>query len=206
MTIVENYPPHILNSLMTHLSTHDTARFITAVGAESLDGADRATTAKQPPLKGESLEKAVFLLKAAAIIQYSLPGVPTIYYGDEAGLQGYRDPFNRACYPWGNENTELVDFYKNLGKVKHSLGMKEKEIQPIFFDFGVICFAVSQGEKVAICGVNLTDNERYIKTPESLEIQEVLISAGEKPDIQDGIKLPPKSACVIAAVNRPIEQ
>ena len=206
MSIIENYPPHILNSLMTHLSTHDTARFITAVGAESLDGADRAAIAKQPPLKDESLEKAVFLMKAAAIVQFSLPGVPTIYYGDEAGLQGYRDPFNRACYPWGNENTELVDFYKNLGRVKHSLGMSSKEFQPIFFDYEAVCFAVCQDENAALCCVNLSNSERCINVPDSLILKEILIYAGEAADISCGIKLSPKSACIIAAVNRPIEQ
>ena len=202
MTIVENYPPRILNSLMTHLSTHDTARFITAVGAECLDDADREAIAKQPPLKDESLEKAVFMLKAAAIIQYSLPGVPTIYYGDEAGLQGYRDPFNRTCYPWGNENAELVDFYKKLGELKHSLGMNSKEIQPVFYDYGVICFAVSQGKKVALCCVNLTDDERYIKIPDSLILQEILISVGGKIDISNGIKISSKTTCIISAFTK----
>ena len=57
-------------------------------------------------------------LKLAAAIQYLLPGVPCIYYGDEAGLEGYRDPFNRACYPWGREDEGLIDWYKKLGKMR----------------------------------------------------------------------------------------
>ena len=199
MTIVENYPPHILNSLMTHLSTHDTARFITAVGAENLDNAERARLASEPPLDGESLEKAIFLLKAAAIIQYSLPGVPTIYYGDEAGLQGYRDPFNRACYPWGSENTELIEFYKKLGEIRQSLNMSERKILPILFDFGIACFGVYNNEKLAICCVNLSDNEREISIPDNIKLQEVMICAGGKADISNCIRISPQTACMISA-------
>ena len=199
MTIVENYPKHILNSLMTHLSTHDTKRFITAVGAKNLIDADRARLASEPELEGERLDRAIFLLKAAAIIQYSLPGVPTIYYGDEAGLQGYRDPFNRACYPWGKENTDLVEFYKRLGEVKHSLKMKTKEIKPISFDYGIICFSVTGGEKSALCCVNLSDTECEIPLSNDILLQEVLLSVGGEADISGSIKLSPKTACIISA-------
>ena len=59
------------------------------------------------------------LLMAASAMQFALPGVPTIYYGDEAGMQGYKDPFNRRCYPWGKENGELVEWYKKLGKIRN---------------------------------------------------------------------------------------
>ena len=200
MGIVENYPKHILNSLMTHLSTHDTERFITAVGGENLDGADRIRIASEPAIEGERLENAEFLLKAAAIIQYSLPGVPTIYYGDEAGLQGYSDPFNRACYPWGKENQSLIDFYKKLGEVKHSLKMKEKEINPISFDCGVICFSITDGAKSALCCVNLTDNERNIPLPDNLTLNEILISVGGEISLKNGLNIPQKTACIISAL------
>ena len=54
------------------------------------------------------------LLKTASLIQMTLPGVPCIYYGDEAGVEGYKDPFNRTCYPWGHENEELLGWYKKI--------------------------------------------------------------------------------------------
>lgn len=41
----------------------------------------------------------------------ALPGMPTIYYGDEAGMQGAGDPYNRGTYPWGHEDQELIAFY-----------------------------------------------------------------------------------------------
>ena len=58
------------------------------------------------------------LLKGAMVLQFFLPGVPSIYYGDEAGLQGWKDPFNRRCYPWGNEDTELVEYTRQMAKIR----------------------------------------------------------------------------------------
>ena len=59
-------------------------------------------------------------MKLAVAIQFTLPGFPCIYYGDEAGMQGYRDPFNRCGYPWGKENQELVQWHKDLGNLRKS--------------------------------------------------------------------------------------
>ena len=59
-------------------------------------------------------------MKMATALQFTLPGVPSIYYGDEAGMQGYKDPFNRCCYPWGNENQDLIEWYKKLGEIRRA--------------------------------------------------------------------------------------
>lgn len=45
-------------------------------------------------------------------MQMTLPGAPTVYYGDEAGVCGFTDPDNRRTYPWGHEDTELIDFHR----------------------------------------------------------------------------------------------
>ncbi|MBR6701279.1 MAG: glycoside hydrolase family 13 protein [Firmicutes bacterium] len=92
-SVVRNYPPQVLNCLMNILGTHDTARALTEIG---------------------SIEK----LKCAALIQYFLPGVPCIYYGDETGMTGGGDPYCRGCYPWGSENEDLIEFYRTLGKIR----------------------------------------------------------------------------------------
>jgi glycosidase len=44
--------------------------------------------------------------------------MPTIFYGDEAGLEGYRDPFNRMPFPWGKEDMRLVEYYRLIGKIR----------------------------------------------------------------------------------------
>ncbi|MFI3325031.1 MAG: glycoside hydrolase family 13 protein [Clostridia bacterium] len=138
--IVENYPPQCLKLLMNHIGTHDTERALTVLGAQPLYGRDRKWQSEQN-LSGQAYEKAVLKLKLASFLQYFLPGVPCIYYGDEAGLQGYRDPFNRGCYPWGSENTELVKWYQNLGKLRKSLDiLKTSSMKNTYSHRDLMCF------------------------------------------------------------------
>lgn len=117
VSITENYPKPVVDALMNHIGTHDTQRAITALAGESCVFRDRAWQSGRR-LSASQREFGIKLLKEAAILQFTLPGVPCIYYGDEAGLEGYKDPFNRGCYPWGYEDTELIEFYKALGKIR----------------------------------------------------------------------------------------
>ena len=54
----------------------------------------------------------------AGFLQYTLPGSPSLYYGDEAGVEGYKDPFNRRTYPWGREDRELLAHFRQLGQLR----------------------------------------------------------------------------------------
>jgi 4-alpha-glucanotransferase len=56
------------------------------------------------------------------VVLFTFPGAPTVYYGDEAGMTGFEDPFNRRTYPWGHENQEILAFFRKLGTLrkKHS--------------------------------------------------------------------------------------
>lgn len=56
----------------------------------------------------------------ASFLQYMLPGAPSLYYGDEAGMQGYKDPFNRRTYPWGREDKQLLAHFRCLGQIRKS--------------------------------------------------------------------------------------
>ena len=56
----------------------------------------------------------------ASFLQYMLPGSPSIYYGDEAGMEGYRDPFNRRTYPWGREDQHLLNHYRRMGQLRRN--------------------------------------------------------------------------------------
>ena len=114
-TIAENYPPDVLQAVMNILSTHDTPRAINAI-LDPRDG-DRAELARRH-FTAEQLAEGKKRLKMAAFLQFMLPGMPCIYYGDEAGMTGYRDPFNRAYYPWGREDGNLISFYRSLARVK----------------------------------------------------------------------------------------
>ena len=124
MQIVENYPKQCLDVMMNHIGTHDTERAITKIAGESCEYRDRKWQSEHS--LGDKYQKGVELLKCAVALQFTLPGVPSVYYGDEAGMEGYKDPFNRGCYPWGNENKELLDFYKTMGRIRRENSVFEK--------------------------------------------------------------------------------
>ncbi|MBR2471069.1 MAG: glycoside hydrolase family 13 protein, partial [Clostridia bacterium] len=117
MTIVENYPRPVLDCLMNLLSTHDTARIITVLSGKG-EGMNKTEKANFK-LTGSDLDRALALTKAAALLQFTLPGNPSIYYGDEIGMEGFEDPLNRAFYRWNNPNTSLQAFYQELAHLKN---------------------------------------------------------------------------------------
>ena len=129
MSVSENYPKESLNLLMNHIGTHDTARILTVLGSSHCP--DGRETQSHFKLTNEEKELGLKKQKLAATLQYTLPGVPSLYYGDEAGLEGWGDPFCRGCYPWGYENKDLLNFYKDLGKIrKEHIVFKEGEFIP----------------------------------------------------------------------------
>ena len=117
MTIAENYPPQVLLCNMNLLSTHDTPRILTAL-VDDFEGS-RAEYASRK-LSPHQREQAKKLFMLSAFLQYTLPGSPSIYYGDEAGMEGHKDPFNRRTYPWGKEDTELLARFKGMGRLRKS--------------------------------------------------------------------------------------
>lgn len=95
ITIKENYPSEAFKSNLNLLSTHDIIRIKTALNSDKE------------------------LLKLAILTQMSFEGVPYIYYGDEAGLEGGKDPDNRKSYPWKNEDMEIMDFYRHCSQFRN---------------------------------------------------------------------------------------
>nr|WP_297274110.1 glycoside hydrolase family 13 protein [uncultured Agathobaculum sp.] len=112
--IRENYPRDVFYNLMNVIGTHDTARALTLLGVSEEEWRMDRDGRAQYELPPERLATALRKLRLAAVIQFTMPGSPTIYYGDEAGRQGFEDPFNRRTYPWGQEDRELLAFYRRL--------------------------------------------------------------------------------------------
>lgn len=118
LTICENYPKEVVLSLMNSLSTHDTERVLTLLSAVTAPESkeDRAVFV----LDENALHLAKERLKCAAFLQFVLPGMPCIYYGDEIGTQGFEDPFCRSFFDWEkSEKSQLKEFYKSLVKIRN---------------------------------------------------------------------------------------
>ena len=118
-SIYSSYPKTVCDSLMNILGTHDTERILTVLGKQSaqVDNSRGSELAKKR-LGDDERKRAVNMLKLASAVQFTVYGVPSVYYGDEAGVEGYRDPFCRLPYPWGREDSELLAHYKDLGNLR----------------------------------------------------------------------------------------
>ena len=115
MTIAENYPPQVLACNMNLLGTHDTPRILTAL-VDDFDGPREALATRR--LSRSQKDLAISRLTLASFLQYTLPGSASLYYGDEAGMEGGKDPFNRRTFPWGYEDTQLQWHFRQLGKLR----------------------------------------------------------------------------------------
>ncbi|MBR0283332.1 MAG: glycoside hydrolase family 13 protein, partial [Oscillibacter sp.] len=115
-TLRENYPPAAFNSAMNFLGTHDTARILTELGAKRHPDSKKACAEFR--LSPEERRRGLILVRLAAMILYAFPGSPTVYYGDECGMEGWEDPFNRGAYPWGHQENDLQRHFAALGRLR----------------------------------------------------------------------------------------
>ena len=166
ITILENYPKCAVDVLMNHIGTHDTMRAITQLVGESCEYRDRNWQSGRV-LSEEKYGLGIKLMKLAAVIQFTLPGVPCIYYADEAGMQGYKDPFNRYCYPWGKENKDLLCFYQDLGKMRKDCEcLKDGEFSTVSEMLGCLAFTRKSGNSEILVIVNRNEHEIDYYLPE----------------------------------------
>lgn len=164
LSLKENYPKEYFYSTMNILGNHDTERVLTV------------------------LNNNIELLKIALVIQMTLPGIPLIYYGDEAGLTGGKDPQNRKAYPWGRENIEILDFYKNITHVRDTEEvLREGEIEFLKFNNGVLGYKrFSDENKEIIVLVNSTAKEEVCTLTNLNKTFRNLMCKEESYDIEDG--------------------
>lgn len=139
LDVLENYPPQSVNLLMNHIGTHDTARILTVLGESFCSNPDRGWQSQQR-LSPEARQRALRLLRLAAALQYTLPGIPSLYYGDETGAEGYSDPFCRGCFNWDTPDTALTEFYRALGKMRKGCDAFQGDFRPVFESEGCIAF------------------------------------------------------------------
>lgn len=114
--VLEHYPKQSLDVLMNLVGSHDTSRALTLLSGVKppVSKRERADFC----LSNEQYDIAKRRLKLASALQYTLPGIPCVFYGDEVGKQGFEDPLNRGTYPWGREDADLLAHYRALGELR----------------------------------------------------------------------------------------
>ena len=177
MNILENYPPQTTRILMNHIGTHDTERALTVLAGEPANSRGREWQSKQK-LTPEQRERGLKLLRLASLLQYTLPGVPCLYYGDEAGMEGYRDPFNRGTYPWGKEDQELIQWYQALGSIRKKCpALRESGMVPYVAERDCLVFLRLGSRLSTLTAVNRSNEQREIELPSEWRHIQVLLGA-----------------------------
>ena len=159
--LCKNYPKHVLDSLMNILGTHDTMRILTALGGSDFPVGKSEMAHYR--LSNSEMELARKRLKMASALQFTLPGVPCVYYGDEAGMDGGADPFNRRCYPWGFEDQLILAWYKKLSAIRRENDcFKDGKYELSEARMGVFSFTRGSDTGRVLTAVNVSDNDRVL--------------------------------------------
>lgn len=133
MCLYENYPRESFYSLVNLVGSHDTSRIKTILGGGLKEGTLLREEEALYNLSPEQQLLSAKRIKIFSLVQMTFPGVPCIYYGDEAGLEGCRDPFNRKTYPWGREDKELIEWYKKLIFLRHHIdALRTGDFLPVY--------------------------------------------------------------------------
>jgi glycosidase len=159
------YSFEALSSCQNLLSSHDVKRFLNRCG-NNQDG-----------------------ILGAIFLQATFPGIAGVYYGDEVGLGGADDPFNREPFPWNNEeswNKTILEFTKSM--------MQIKNVNPIFkygrfelldYEENVVIFRRILQDESLICIVNRDRITNDIIIPSNAHSIDILYGDCEA-NLEDG--------------------
>lgn len=159
------YPRENVYAMYVPLGSHDTRRLLTRVG--------------------EDVDKA----KLAFALQFAFPGAPAIYYGDEIGITGDKDPQNRRAFPWDENqwNHDLHGWTKKLISArKTSKALRRGDYQRIVAsnDMRYYAFARCLGEEKVLVVLNATEKSCKLTIPvneldweEGQKVQDMLSKA-----------------------------
>ncbi|MCR4789075.1 MAG: glycoside hydrolase family 13 protein [Lachnospiraceae bacterium] len=201
-----------LQMAMNELSNHDHSRFLTRTNRKV-----GRTNNMGPEAANEGINKAVF--REAVVMQFTWPGAPTIYYGDEAGVCGWTDPDNRRTYPWGHEDKELIAFHKAMIKIhKENPEFKTGSLKYVINNYNFIGYGRFTKDEVSVIIVNNNDHQVseeitvwQLGIPKEAMLKKLIVTneegfmtdAGEQPVIGGKIKLTlAKTSAVVLKFSR----
>ncbi len=165
MSLKENYPPQAYYSLLNMVSSHDTARILTIMGAGDLLNESKDFKATFT-LSGDRLDIARKRTMLILSMQMTLPGVPCIYYGDELGMQGFEDPFCRGTFPWDkvDDNNDMYNHFHKMIQLRNSSdAFSTGEFECVYKIGSVYGFIRYNNDEKYIILANFSNNNERIR-------------------------------------------
>ena len=175
MTIVENYPRQSLDVTMNLIDSHDTARALSVLSGVDMAGTDKAFR-RDFRMNGDLYALAKKRLILASALQFTLPGVPSIFYGDERGMQGYEDPLCRRTIDWSGYDEEIFSHYKTLGAIRKKYNAQMRGETYFEWQDDLLILCRKSGKKII---KTVANNTNCVKTFYCQNIKKELLSGVE---------------------------
>ena len=173
---------------MNILGTQDTPRILTLLGAEDVPDTKDGRAAHR--LSPAQRQKGQARLRVGEMLLYCFPGSPTVYYGDEAGMEGFEDPLNRGTYPWGREDQELR---------RERLSLQEGDLTYLHARGGVLVLRRQLRDEITVAALNAGEDAAEVAIPwprelarEALTFQQFYAPGGKL-----RLRLPPVSGMIL---------
>lgn len=184
----ENYPREALYSSLNLLGSHDRERLFTMLGGAPDPDSLSDTECETYRLSESQVGLAMSRLWMAVLLQMTLPGVPCVYYGDELGLEGFRDPYNRSTMPWGGGRKDCFNVFRNAIAVRKTLPvLTDGDFEP--FSSGPDVFGFwrrgKDGSSVCVLANASLSNARTVHVPMVAEGVSDVVS-GQAPKVDRG--------------------
>jgi len=161
----EDYTDATYYSLMNLLDSHDTERLLWTMTPGIATTADKE-------LNAANVAAGKLRVKLASLIQFTVPGAPTIYSGDEVGVTGADDPDDRRTYPWadlgGHPDTNLLAHYTALANLRSSVpALRSGDFRILLADDAAetVAYGRRTGNQVAILVLNRSGATRQVEIP-----------------------------------------
>lgn len=162
MSIAENYPKEALLATMNLIDSHDTARAISVLSGVDMTGTTKAYR-RDYRMSEQSYDLARKKLMVASTLQYMLPGVPSLFYGDEQGMEGYEDPLCRRTFNWNRTDDVLLEHYIALGKIRDKY--KEEMCGDTYFEYNhdglLVMQRISSSQILKVIANNTEEQKSY---------------------------------------------
>ena len=209
--ILEIYPKETLETMLNSLDTHDIPRALTILGGKYMRKKPyriwkideypskwhvdtqngiafftdkfRKFEFEHDILEKQEYENSKQLLKLAIVLQYFLLGNPCIFYGTEVGVHGYKDPFNRKCFPLDNMDTELLNFYIKIGKIRSKVKLTDANWPIIYGNSKYLVYEVTSPYNKVLVAVNRSEDFCKIPINDYYSYTKKIYGKGSKEDI-----------------------